>query len=117
MGCFQVSAVYIAEIADKDIRGQLALTNRFMLSFGCLLVITVGAFVSYQTLNYMLLALPVMFFMACWWIPESPYYLLKEGKVAAARKTLQMLTGIRDEEVRFFKCQLKEEYFVQIPYC
>lgn len=91
--------LYFAEIADKEIRGNLTLVTRFMFNFGSLLIMSIGPFVSYDTLNYLLLSLPLIFFVACWAIPESPYFYLKEGKVDAARKTLEKLRGNVDEKV------------------
>lgn len=98
----QVAMIYLAEIASKEIRGSLAVINRFMFNFGALLVILIGSFVSYQTLSYMLIVLPVTYFVACLFIPETPYYLLKEGKVDRARKTLMMLNGCKDENVNTY---------------
>lgn len=59
----------------------------------------IGPFVAYQTLNYMLLVLPVGYFAACWWIPETPYFLLKEGRVDNARDELMKLRGYKDDKV------------------
>lgn len=98
----QVSAIYLVEIADKDIRGKLSVANRFMFNFGSFLVMSIGPFVAYSTLNYMLLALPISYFAACWWIPETPYFYLKEGKVESARKELMLLRGYTDEKVCIF---------------
>ncbi|KOB56606.1 Uncharacterized protein OBRU01_25814, partial [Operophtera brumata] len=79
--------------------GMIAsVSNRFMFSFGCMVTMAVGPFVDYQTINYSVVLLPICYFSACWWIPETPYFLLKEGKVDAARETLARLTSIRDEE-------------------
>lgn len=89
--------MYLAEIADKDIRGTLAVGTRFMFNLGSLLVISIGPFLPYSTLNYCILGLPVIFFTACLWIPESPYYYLKKGKVEQARRVLIRLKG---EEVK-----------------
>lgn len=90
----------MVEISDKEIRGTLSSANRFMLNFGSSLVMGVGPFVSFQVLSYMLLVLPICYFVACWFVPETPYYYLKQGKVDAARKSLAMLTGNGDEKVR-----------------
>lgn len=91
--------IYLAEIASKEIRGSLVVGNRFMFNFGGFLVVAIGSFVSYHTLSYMLIVLPAAYFFACWWISETPYYLLKEGKVDAARKVLMKLNGYKDEKV------------------
>ncbi|XP_028161731.1 facilitated trehalose transporter Tret1-like [Ostrinia furnacalis] len=93
-----ISTIYLAEISDKEIRGALSVSSRFMFNFGNFLVMAVGPFVMYNTLNYMLLALPIAYFFVCWFIPETPYYSLKAGKVDQARKTLKMLRNYTDEK-------------------
>ncbi|CAG9786279.1 unnamed protein product [Diatraea saccharalis] len=93
-----VSSIYLAEISDKDIRGSLTVSSRYMFNFGNFLVMAIGPFVSYDTLNYLLLVLPVLFFIACWFIPETPYYTLKEGKVEKAKKILMTLRNFRDQK-------------------
>ncbi|XP_052759499.1 facilitated trehalose transporter Tret1-like [Galleria mellonella] len=94
-----VSSIYLAEIADKDIRGSLIVANRFFVNFGIFLVLVIGPFVSYNTINYMILALPICYFVSCWLIPETPYYYLKEEKVDKARHVLKKLRGIKNEKV------------------
>ncbi|XP_045535681.1 LOW QUALITY PROTEIN: facilitated trehalose transporter Tret1 [Papilio machaon] len=86
-----VITMYLVEISYKELRGSLNVVTRFMFNFGNLLVMCVGSFLSYEVLSYSLLPLPVIYFLACWWIPESPYYYLKEGRVNAARDELAKL--------------------------
>lgn len=93
-----VQGIYFAEIADKDIRGTLSLSTRYMFNLGNLLVIGAGPFITYQTLNLYLLFIPLTFLIASFWIPETPYYYLKEDKVNEARKVLMQLRGIKDEK-------------------
>lgn len=85
--------LYFAEISDKDIRATLQLLTRFAFNFGALLTMCVGPFLSFSTLNYILLVMPFTYFVVCFWIPESPYYYLKEGKVNEAKKALATLRG------------------------
>ncbi|XP_075973103.1 facilitated trehalose transporter Tret1-like [Anticarsia gemmatalis] len=94
-----VSSMYLSEISDKEIRGRLLTVNRFMTSFGNFIVMCVGPFISYKALSSMLLVLPISYFVACCFIPETPYYLLKEGKVEAARQALVKLSGNQDDKV------------------
>ncbi|XP_049869108.1 facilitated trehalose transporter Tret1-like isoform X2 [Pectinophora gossypiella] len=94
-----VIALYLAEVVDKEIRGKLTLVTRFMFNFGNLLIMCIGPFVAYRTLNFMLLALPLCTIVTCWWIPESPYYLLKEGKVDEARKVLTVIRLYEDDKM------------------
>ncbi|XP_028043885.1 facilitated trehalose transporter Tret1-like isoform X2 [Bombyx mandarina] len=95
-----VSFIYFVEIADKEIRGKLSVAIRFMFNFGSFLVVSVGSFVSYTTLNRMLIVLPIGHFVACWFIPETPHFYIKEGKVEAAEKSLQLLHGCKDQNSR-----------------
>lgn len=95
---FQTVGLYLAEIADKEIRGSTALVTRFMFNFGILLMMCIGPSVSYTTLNCMLLALPFSYFTVNLWIPESPYYCLMEGKVDAAKKVLKRIRS-KNEKV------------------
>ncbi|CAH0397991.1 unnamed protein product [Chilo suppressalis] len=93
-----VVSMYLAEIADKDLRGTLSVGTRFMFNFGTLLVISIGPFLSYTVLNLSLLVLPLVYFIACCWIPESPYYYLKEGRVEEARRVLSKLRSYKDSK-------------------
>ncbi|XP_050560719.1 facilitated trehalose transporter Tret1-like isoform X3 [Spodoptera frugiperda] len=94
-----VSAMYLAEIADKEIRGKLTASIRFTLSFGSFIIMSVGPFMSFNAISYIFLVLPICYFVACSFIPETPYFYLKEGKVNAARASLKRLSGDRDEKV------------------
>ncbi|XP_059045394.1 facilitated trehalose transporter Tret1-like [Achroia grisella] len=93
-----VSSIYLAEIADKEIRGSLIVANRFFVNFGVFLMLAIGSFVSYRTINYVTLVLPICYFVSCWLVPETPYYYLKEGKVDEARKVLKKLRGFKTEK-------------------
>ncbi|KPJ02693.1 Facilitated trehalose transporter Tret1 [Papilio xuthus] len=103
-----VITMYLVEISYKELRGSLNVVTRFMFNFGNLLVMCVGPFLSYEVLSYSLLPLPVIYFLACWWIPESPYYYLKEGRVNAARIELAKL---RNSDVNVITM-----YLVEISY-
>ncbi|XP_045497154.1 facilitated trehalose transporter Tret1-like [Colias croceus] len=107
-----VVTIYIAEIADKEIRGRLSVGTRFMFNFGGLLMMCIGAYATYEVMNYSLLVMPVLYFTACLCIPESPYYYLKEGKEDAAKKELLRLRGREDgleEELESMKCHVQRE--------
>ncbi|KAG6445909.1 facilitated trehalose transporter Tret1 [Manduca sexta] len=93
-----VSSIYLAEIAHKDIRGRLTVINRFMFNFGALLVLAVGSFVTFTELNYLLIVLPALYFFACWWVPETPYYHLKEGNIDKAKKELLKLNYYKSDK-------------------
>ncbi|RVE44472.1 hypothetical protein evm_010876 [Chilo suppressalis] len=93
-----VTMIYITEIADKEIRGALGMTVQVMNNLGGLLIYGIGPFVSYTVLNSIIVIIPVVFALLCLWLPESPYYHLKDGRVQAARKEFIFIKGRKDEK-------------------
>lgn len=91
--------IYITEIADKEIRGALGMLVQVMNNFGSLIMYGVGPFVSYTALNTIVFVIPILYVALCIWLPESPYYHLKDGRVAAARKEFMVIKGTKDEKV------------------
>ncbi|XP_022831124.1 facilitated trehalose transporter Tret1-like [Spodoptera litura] len=94
-----VTMIYVTEISDKEIRGALGMTVQVMNNLGSLTVYSVGPFVSYKTLNCIILIIPVCYVLLCLWIPESPYYHLKDGRIEAAKKEFMRLKGNQEESL------------------
>ncbi|CAK1547072.1 unnamed protein product [Leptosia nina] len=93
-----VTMVYITEISDKEIRGGLGMLVQVMMNTGGLLMYGIGPFVSYTTLNSIVLSIVVIYGIGCLWVPESPYYHLKDGRLAAAKKEFMIIKGTKDEK-------------------
>ncbi|XP_077300010.1 facilitated trehalose transporter Tret1-like [Arctopsyche grandis] len=93
-----VVSIYIGEISDKQIRGALGTLLTTMANMGNVIIYTVGPFVSYTTLNIICLLVPITFFIACTWIPESPYYYLKIDKFDEAGKEMMKLKSLKTME-------------------
>lgn len=91
--------IYVTEIADKEIRASLGMTVQVMNSLGSLTIYSIGPFISYMALNSIVLSIPIIYLLACVWIPESPYYHLKDERIEAARKEFKKLKGTSDEKV------------------
>lgn len=94
-----VTMIYVTEIADKEIRGALGMTVQVMNNFGSLTVYSIGPFVSYSTLNWIIMIIPICYVLLCLWIPESPYYHLKDGRFEAAKREYKRLQGNQEERV------------------
>lgn len=60
---------------------------------GILYVYAIGPFVSYLALQWCCLAVPVVFDVCFFFMPESPYYLAGKGRKMEALKSLQFLRG------------------------
>ncbi|KAF2905994.1 hypothetical protein ILUMI_00182, partial [Ignelater luminosus] len=87
------ATTYNGEIADKDIRGKLGTTFNILKLMGSLYVLCVGPFVSYEALALSCSVLPIAFAIIFYFMPESPYFLIKVGKKDEARKNLIRLSG------------------------
>ncbi|KAF2905993.1 hypothetical protein ILUMI_00183 [Ignelater luminosus] len=84
---------YIGEIAEKDIRGKLGTTFNILKLTGNLYVLCVGPFISYEALALSCSVLPITFAIIFYFMPESPYFLIKVGKKDLARQNLIRLSG------------------------
>ncbi|XP_045772297.1 facilitated trehalose transporter Tret1-like isoform X1 [Maniola jurtina] len=92
-----VTMIYLTEIADKEVRGALGMLVQVMNNLGSLAVYGIGPFVSYTALNSIVLFISVFYAVICLWVPESPYFHLTYGRLAAARKEFMTIKGTKDE--------------------
>nr|CAD7416446.1 unnamed protein product [Timema poppensis] len=85
--------VYNGEIAQKEIRGTLGVFYQLFLCAGILFSYIVGYVADLTTLSCVCSAIPVLFFVAFYFMPETPLYLLMKNKREEAKKSLQWLRG------------------------
>uniref|UniRef100_A0A1B6L9C3 Major facilitator superfamily (MFS) profile domain-containing protein n=1 Tax=Graphocephala atropunctata TaxID=36148 RepID=A0A1B6L9C3_9HEMI len=88
---FTVVPVYIAEISEDAVRGFLNTQGHIAFCFGSLLVYSIGPFVSYGVLHYIMLGMCTLFFLLFIYLPDSPYSLIMKHEVNRARETLTWL--------------------------
>uniref|UniRef100_A0A1B6MTM1 Major facilitator superfamily (MFS) profile domain-containing protein n=1 Tax=Graphocephala atropunctata TaxID=36148 RepID=A0A1B6MTM1_9HEMI len=96
---FSALPVYTAELAEDSVRGVLNTLSQIFISFGCLLMFSIGPFVSYAILHYVMLGLCATFFLLFPLLPESPYFLVMKNKANRARKTLAWLRQSRSPDL------------------
>jgi SP family sugar porter-like MFS transporter len=92
-----VVPVYIAEIAPQNMRGALGAVNQLSVTIGILLAYTLGMFVPWRILAVLgilpcSILIPGLFF-----IPESPRWLAKMGKMEDFESSLQVLRGFETD--------------------
>ncbi|KAJ9601282.1 hypothetical protein L9F63_000577 [Diploptera punctata] len=90
----EVTPLYVEEISETSIRGELGLYQNVAISVAILYVYAIGEFVPYIWLCISCLAIPLVFALTFFWMPESPMYLLSKGRKAEAETSLRWLRNI-----------------------
>ena len=87
-------SAYISEIAHPDFRATLASLPGFSLSVGLSLVWVLGYFFTWKTIAFLSIIPPSILIILLLYLPESPYWLVKEGKNELAQKSLRFYRPI-----------------------
>ncbi|XP_036141695.1 facilitated trehalose transporter Tret1-like [Monomorium pharaonis] len=90
---FMIYPMYCGEIAETSIRGTLGSFIEPSNAIGGLYAYAIGPFVSYTIFCIVCGILPVIFFVCFMMMPESPYYLLSNGRRDEAVASLAKLRG------------------------
>ncbi|XP_023248653.1 facilitated trehalose transporter Tret1-2 homolog [Copidosoma floridanum] len=90
---FTIVPMYCGEIAETSIRGVLGSFLQLFVTVGLLYAYAIGPYVTYTIFWITCAVLPVVFFVVFTFMPESPYYLLSEGKKSEATDSLARLRG------------------------
>jgi sugar porter (SP) family MFS transporter len=94
-----LAPLYIAEVSPAAIRGRLVSLNQFAIISGILISYLAGWLLSHlgeESWRWMFLSavLPsLLFFFALFTVPESPRWLVKEGRESEALRVLERLGG------------------------
>ncbi|KAF5270581.1 hypothetical protein FQR65_LT05479 [Abscondita terminalis] len=87
-----VIPLYIGEIAEKEHRGTLCSLISLGKVVASVIVYSVGPFISFVSLGILCAICSAMFLIGCYFIPDSPYYLIKRNQRQAAYDALKYLT-------------------------
>lgn len=90
---YTVLPMYLGEISQPSLRGSISTFFEGMWCIGILFEYCIGPYVSYQTLAYVSLSVPIVFLVSFIFMPESPYYLIMVDKISDAEKSLNWLRG------------------------
>lgn len=81
-----VVPLYVSEIADQSMRGPLGSLFAFGINTGVLVALIFGASLTYQQTAIGSIILPPIFFVTFFFMPETPIYLIRKGKIREATR-------------------------------
>ncbi|XP_072948158.1 facilitated trehalose transporter Tret1-like [Epargyreus clarus] len=93
-GAFVVCPLYVKEISEDSIRGMTGTFVIFSQTAGNLLVFVLGDLLPFQTVLWILLAIPLIHFCIFLRLPETPSYLVKCGRNEETAKVLGWLRSV-----------------------
>lgn len=88
-----VVPVYIAEITPKDLRGAFTTVHQLMICFGVSITWFIGTLVTWRILALIGTIPSLAQFLGLFFIPESPRWLAKIGRMKECEAALQRLRG------------------------
>lgn len=97
---FTILPMYCGEIAETSVRGSLGSFLQLFITIGFLYVYAIGPFVSYMVLWILCAMLVVIFFVCFMMMPESPYFLLSQGRRDEAIASLARLRSKSETAVQ-----------------
>ncbi|KAK5645207.1 hypothetical protein RI129_006507 [Pyrocoelia pectoralis] len=93
---FVAAPMYVAEIADKKIRGFLGSWIFLKMLVGVVIIYSVAPFVSIPVSSAVGCSFLIIELFTLPFMPESPYFYVMKNNPAAARKSLQRLRSTDD---------------------
>ena len=100
--------VYIGEIAEPSLRGAMGSFFPFFFSLGIVFSYVAGAYLDYKTFNIACCFTLVPFLACISFMPESPMWLVNQGKKVEASKVLKILRGLNYDVNREIATLLEE---------
>lgn len=92
-GTFSFLTIYIGEIAEKNLRGMFLSIDKICVNFGGFILNSVGAFLSYRTMNLVMISIPLIALSLFPLMHETPYYYLMKKQEENAIRTLMKLNS------------------------
>ncbi|XP_059062973.1 facilitated trehalose transporter Tret1-like [Achroia grisella] len=110
VGAFSVGIPpYVEDIAEKQLLATLANFYHVHFTCGVLFGYIVGMILNPSWLSFLCASVPVGFFVGFIFLPESPVYLISQGKYNEAKTALRYYRGIDNDIESEFKA-LKENF-------
>ncbi|XP_013194418.2 solute carrier family 2, facilitated glucose transporter member 6 isoform X2 [Amyelois transitella] len=98
-GVCVICPMYTKEISEDSVRGFLGTLMIFFQTSGNLFLYVIGDLFSYNTILWICLAMPTVQVVLFMMMPESPSYLVKNGKVEEALSVMAWLRCKPEDDV------------------
>ncbi|XP_066248013.1 facilitated trehalose transporter Tret1-2 homolog [Euwallacea similis] len=92
-----VLLVYVAETSDPSFRGFLLPGVSFALNLGIAIAHIMGTYLKWKLVASLACTYPLLCFTFMLFVPESPTYLIKQGKIELATKGFMWLRSDSEE--------------------
>lgn len=86
-------SIKVSECASPRIRGRLGSLTASSMALGVWVTYIIGSFVEWYTLSWIFGILPIIFLLGTLMMPETPSWLLANGREEAALRSLRHLRG------------------------
>lgn len=87
------TTVYTIEVSSREMRGTYSMLESVLRCSGCVLMYALGLCFRWRNIATYSPFVPLVAFIACFFVPESPVFLIAKGKQEKAQNSLKQLYG------------------------
>lgn len=87
-GLFVVLPIYVADIADPEVRGKLNGVMSLLVSVGVLCGYILVEVLPVNCIAYVMTGVPIVYLICLTGLPETPAYLMKLGRIEEAKRAV-----------------------------
>ncbi|CAG9801730.1 unnamed protein product [Chironomus riparius] len=88
-GIFRILSLYIADIAENNIRGGLGSIFPLVMYTGMLIMFIMGSYINYFVVSGLSAIIPILAYFLMFRLPETPHFLIQRNKFDEAIKSLK----------------------------
>ena len=107
--------MYVAEIADKNLRGSLSNLINICFNLGVVFTFAASIFVTWRTLAWILTVPVFLAWIGIYLVPETPYWLAQKNRIDNALKSLSWLRN-SSETLYYIACPIIKNLFCCIQH-
>uniref|UniRef100_A0A336K6J2 CSON013479 protein n=1 Tax=Culicoides sonorensis TaxID=179676 RepID=A0A336K6J2_CULSO len=100
---FQIAPLIVSEVSDVNVRGSLGSLLILFHNGGALVGITLSSYFDYFLVPWVAIILSFIFLLGYSVVPETPKYLMLQGKKSEALKSLEFFKGDSERAQSEFK--------------